>query len=40
MTAIATLRHDPLQTELAGMMEDQRAVFLVQVLIKPQSWRR
>jgi hypothetical protein len=33
MTGIATLRHDPLQTEHTGMMEDQWAVFLVQMLI-------
>src|SRR3984893_423552 len=36
---IAALRHDPLQAELAGMMEDEGAIFLVQVLVKPQARR-
>src|ERR1700730_14810372 len=36
---IATLRHDPLQAELTGMMEDEGAIFLVQVLVQPQSRR-
>jgi Creatinase/Prolidase N-terminal domain len=36
---IPALRHDPLQAELAGMMEDEGAIFLVQVLVKPQARR-
>jgi hypothetical protein len=33
------LRHDPLQAELTGMMEDEGAILLLQVLIKSQSRR-
>ena len=32
----APLSHNPLQAELTGMMEDEGAIFLVQVLVKPQ----
>jgi hypothetical protein len=35
----APLSHNPLQAELTGMMEDEGAVFLVQVLVKPQPRR-
>src|ERR1700737_4567650 len=36
---IATLQHDPLQAELAGMMEDKRALLVVQMLIEPNGPR-
>jgi hypothetical protein len=36
---IPTLRHDPLQAKLTGMMEDEGPVFLVQVLVEPDSRR-
>src|ERR1700730_5138403 len=37
---IATLRHDPLQAELTGMMEDEQAVLLIEVLVEAQPTAR
>src|SRR6516164_7061114 len=34
---VLPLRHDALQPELAGVLEDERAVLLVQVLVEAQT---
>jgi hypothetical protein len=35
---IATLRDDSFQAQLAGMLENKRAVLVIEGLVEPQPW--